>query len=69
MNIPDSVLVDMVANHLMRTPGVEMVASQDFRDGFSYTAYVVIDGHDTVELGPWMVRWSINSMGRRGVYE
>ena len=66
MNIPDSVLVDMVCNHLFQTPGVKMVPSPaGIEEGHSYTAHVVIDMHDTVELGPWMVRYSMNKMFRK----
>ena len=61
MNIPDSILVDMVANHLIRTPGVEIAqASSGIEGGFSYTAIAVVDLHDTVEPGPWTVRYSIS---------
>lgn len=63
MNVPDRVLVDMVANHLFQTPGVDLVPSpRGIEHGHSYTACVEIDMHDTVDLGPWTVRYSTNSV-------
>ncbi len=63
MNVSDYTLCAMVASHLFNTPGVEMVPSPSgSQDGHSYTAWAVVDMHDTVELGPWKVCYSINSI-------
>lgn len=64
MNIvSDYTLCAMIASHLFNTQGVEHVPSPSgYMDGSSYTAWVAVDMHDTVELGPWKVCYSMNSI-------